>query len=85
MAAPHVTGIVATLAKMFPLKTHLEIKDAVLNSVTKTSSLQGLVSTGGYANMTAAISVLMGFSIQTVESCHSPWRNAAGSRQRHAP
>ncbi len=60
MAAPHVTGIVATLAKMFPLKTHLEIKDAVLKSVTKTSSLQGLVSTGGYANMTAAINLLRG-------------------------
>jgi subtilisin family serine protease len=58
MAAPQVTGMAAVLKQMYPSKTHLEIKDAILNSVTKTSTLQGQADTGGYANLRAAIDAL---------------------------
>jgi hypothetical protein len=47
MATPHVTGAVALYASTHQTATAAEIRAALLESVTPTASLQGLVATGG--------------------------------------
>jgi subtilisin family serine protease len=51
MATPHVTGAAALYASTHPGATAAQIKDAILNSVTPTTSLAGKTSTGGRLNV----------------------------------
>jgi thermitase len=56
MATPHVTGAVALYASKFPNATPQQIRSALLNSATATSSLVGKTATGGRLNVSAALS-----------------------------
>ena len=60
MATPFVTGMALVLARMFPTATHLDIKNAILGSVTKTTQLANQVASGGYVNLPGAIQYLSG-------------------------
>lgn len=51
MATPHVTGAAALYASTHPGATAAQIKDAILSSVTPTSSLSGKTVTGGRLNV----------------------------------
>jgi subtilisin family serine protease len=51
MAAPHVSGAVALYKARNPSATAAQIKAAILNSATPTSSLSGRVVTGGRLNV----------------------------------
>jgi subtilisin family serine protease len=51
MATPHVTGAVALYKARNPSATASQIKAAILNSATPTSSLSGRVVTGGRLNV----------------------------------
>jgi subtilisin family serine protease len=51
MATPHVTGACALYASTHPGTTAADIKAAILNSVTSTSSLNGKVATGSRLNV----------------------------------
>lgn len=55
MATPHVTGAVALYASTHPLATALEIRNAILGSVTPTASLSGITVTGGRLNLSAIV------------------------------
>jgi subtilisin family serine protease len=55
MATPHVTGTLALMKSAVPSATALELRNALLNSVTPTASLSGKTSTGGRLNTYAAI------------------------------
>lgn len=56
MATPHVTGAAALYAAAHPTASAAQIRSAILNSVTPTTSLNGITATGGRLN----ISALMG-------------------------
>jgi subtilisin family serine protease len=58
-AAPVISGVAAFLMGYMPSKTHLEIKDAILRTARKTSSLNGKVLTGGVVDLDAAIYYLL--------------------------
>ena len=58
-AAPVVSGVAAFLMEEMPSKTHLEIKDAILKTARKSSSLSGKVLTGGVIDLNAAFSFLL--------------------------
>ena len=60
MASPFVSGMAAVLMRMFPEKTHLEIKDAILNTAVRSASLQNWSVSGGTANLPDAIKLLGG-------------------------
>ena len=51
MATPHVSGAAALYASLNPAATALQIKTAILNSATPTSSLSGKSVTGGRLNV----------------------------------
>jgi uncharacterized protein (TIGR02597 family) len=51
MATPHVTGAVALYASTHPTATANQIRSAILNAATPTTSLNGKVSTGGRLNL----------------------------------
>ena len=51
MATPHVTGAAALYASLNPGASSTQIKNAILSSVTPTSSLQGKVLTNGRLNV----------------------------------
>jgi subtilisin family serine protease len=51
MATPHVSGAAALYAALNPGKTAAQIKDAILNSATPTTSLSGRTVTGGRLNV----------------------------------
>ena len=51
MATPHVTGAAALYKSTHPQATAAEIKSAILNSVTPTTSLSGKCLTGGRLNV----------------------------------
>jgi subtilisin family serine protease len=51
MATPHVSGAAALYASLNPGATALQIKAALLNSATPTSSLSGKCATGGRLNV----------------------------------
>ena len=51
MATPHVTGAVALYASINPGATAAQIKTAILNAATATSSLSGKCVTGGRLNV----------------------------------
>lgn len=58
MAAPHVTGAAALYKAYYPYANHTEIRNAILGSVTPTTSLQnGITSTGGRLNAAAMLQV----------------------------
>ncbi|GHH97556.1 S8 family serine peptidase [Neobacillus kokaensis] len=56
MATPHVTGTAALVTAANPALTSLQIKDMIMKSVTKLSSLTGKTVTGGLINAGAAVS-----------------------------
>jgi len=58
-AAPVVSGVAAFLMEEMPEKTHLEIKNAILTTARKSSSLNGKVLTGGVVDLNAAFSFLL--------------------------
>ena len=51
MATPHVSGAAALHASLYPGATAAQIKAALLNSATPTSSLSGKCATGGRLNV----------------------------------
>ena len=51
MATPHVSGAAALYASLYPGATAAQIKAALLNSATPTSSLSGKCATGGRLNV----------------------------------
>ena len=51
MATPHVCGAAALYASSNPNATAAQIKDAILNSATATSSLTGKCVTNGRLNI----------------------------------
>lgn len=51
MATPHVAGAAALYASIYPNATAVQIKAAILNSATPTSSLAGKTVTGGRLNV----------------------------------
>ncbi|RLJ03783.1 MAG: hypothetical protein DRP08_03015, partial [Candidatus Aenigmatarchaeota archaeon] len=55
MATPHVAGAAALLKASNPALTHLEIKNALMNSVDPVPSLYGKTVTGGRLNIHKAI------------------------------
>jgi subtilisin family serine protease len=57
-AAPHVAGAAALLKSVYPFLTALEIKNALLNNVTKYSAVSGYCSSGGRLNVQAALNSL---------------------------
>ncbi|PEQ95953.1 hypothetical protein CN481_03010 [Bacillus sp. AFS006103] len=57
MATPHVTGTAALVTAASPTLTPLQIKDTIMKTVTKLSSLTGKTVTGGLINAGAAVSI----------------------------
>ncbi len=55
MAAPVVSGIAGLIWSYQPNLTHLEVKEAILNSVDKKDTLSGKVYTGGRVNAYKAL------------------------------
>jgi subtilisin family serine protease len=55
MATPHVTGVAALVQSAHPSYTPAQIKDAIMRTITKLSSLSGKVATGGLVNAGNAI------------------------------
>jgi len=55
MAAPIVSGIVGLVWSQYPNLNHLQVKEAILDSVDKLSSLNGKVVTGGRVNAYEAL------------------------------
>ncbi|MEH7107798.1 S8 family serine peptidase [Bacillus sp. JJ1764] len=55
MATPHVTGVAALVTAVKPALTPLQIKDTIMKSVTKLSSLTGKIVTGGLINAGTAV------------------------------
>ena len=57
VATPHVSGAAALYAAYHPTATAAQIKQAILNSATPTSSLAGRCVTGGRLNVAALMGV----------------------------
>ena len=55
MATPYVSGVAGLLKAKNPSMTRTQIRDRILNSVDKLSSLSGKVATGGRLNAASAI------------------------------
>lgn len=55
MATPHVTGVAALVKSVNPSYNPAQIKDAIMRTTTKLSSLTGKVSTGGLVNAGKAV------------------------------
>ncbi len=58
MAAPHVSGVAALVKAQNPNYTHLQIKDAILNTVDKKDWLDEKLFTGGRVNAYQAVTYL---------------------------
>jgi subtilisin family serine protease len=58
MATPHVTGAAALYKALYPQATAAEIKAAILNGATPTTSLTGKVLTGGRLNVAGFLTPL---------------------------
>jgi subtilisin family serine protease len=58
MAAPHVSGVAALVKAQNPNYTHLQIKDAILNTVDKKDSLDEKLITEGRVNAYQAVAYL---------------------------
>jgi subtilisin family serine protease len=59
MATPHVTGAAALLFSLKPSATVAEVREALLDTVAPTPSLQGKTKTGGRLDVTAAMNRLV--------------------------
>lgn len=55
MAAPHVTGTAALVTAIYTYQSPTQIKDTIMKTVTKLSSLTGKTVTGGLVNAGAAV------------------------------
>ncbi|MBF0443920.1 MAG: S8 family serine peptidase, partial [Oligoflexales bacterium] len=55
MAAPHVAGVAALLKSLKPALTYSQIKESILGSVDKLSSLKGKMISSGRLNAEAAL------------------------------
>ena len=58
MATPHVTGAVALYAAANPGATASQIRAAILNTTTQTTSLSGITVTGGRLNVSALMGIV---------------------------
>ncbi|KZE64109.1 hypothetical protein AWM68_13465 [Fictibacillus phosphorivorans] len=56
MATPHVAGVAALVKSANPTYTPAQIKDAIMRTTTKLSTLTGKVATGGLVNAGKAVS-----------------------------
>jgi subtilisin family serine protease len=64
MATPHVAGLAGLLLSVNPNLTVSQLRNAILNTVDRKTSLSGKVSTGGRINARAALaSVVMNFTV----------------------
>ncbi|GAA3319209.1 hypothetical protein GCM10020331_025170 [Ectobacillus funiculus] len=55
MATPHATGVAALLQSTNSTISPADLKSSIMNTVTKLSSLTGIVGTGGLLNAQAAV------------------------------
>lgn len=55
MATPHVTGVAALLASVFPEATYAELREAILGAAVPIPALEGKASTGGRLNAFGAL------------------------------
>ena len=58
MASPHVAGVAGLVKAQNPNYTHLQIRNAILNTVDYKSSLSGKVVTEGRINAFNAVTYL---------------------------
>ena len=58
MACPYVAGVAGLVKAQNPNYTHFQVKDAILNTVDRLSSLSGKVSTGGRVNAFQAVTYI---------------------------
>ena len=58
MASPHVAGVAGLVKAKNPNYTHLQIRDAIFNTVDSLSSLAGQISTGGRINAFKAVTYI---------------------------
>ncbi len=64
MATPHVAGLAGLLLSVNPSLTVSQLRNAILNTVDRKTSLRGKVSTGGRINARAALaSVVTNFTV----------------------
>ncbi len=69
MATPHVAGLAGLLLSVNPNLTVTQLKNAILNTVDRKTSLRGKVSTGGRINARAALaSIVTNFTITVSKS-----------------
>jgi subtilisin family serine protease len=57
-ASPHVAGVAGLVKAQNPNYTHLQIRDAIFNTVDSLSSLSGQISTGGRINAFKAVTYI---------------------------
>lgn len=62
MATPHVSGVAALLLSLNPRFSYLDLRKLLLETVTTTNELSGLVVTGGVLNAERAVNAALGRS-----------------------
>ncbi len=55
MATPHVAGAAALIWGFKPSWTYAQVRDCILNNITATSQMSGVVSTGGVLNVHSSL------------------------------
>lgn len=78
MACPHVAGLCALIKSQKPGLTHLQIRDAVLNTAQPLASLSGKTVTGGLVNAEAALAALAGLEGLDVTLLNTPFQGPRG-------
>jgi len=68
MAAPHVAGACALVWAAHPNLTHLQVKDAIMQSVDHLTSLSGLCVAGGRLNLFNAVHAVTGSPIYLTQT-----------------
>ncbi len=79
-AAPFVTGAVALLASHRPDLNHLQIRDAILNTVQRTPHWAPLVASGGILDLAAALAAVT-TPVLTITSTTTPASTTTATRQ----
>jgi hypothetical protein len=79
MASPHVAGVAGLVKAQNPNYTHLQIRDAIFNTVDSLSSLSGRLSTEGRVNAFKAVTYIApppNFSVSAGDSSVTLYWNA---------
>lgn len=67
MAAPHVAGVAALLLALNPQFSYLDLRALLLDTVTRTAELSGLIQTGGILNASKAVEA----AVRRIPTCLS--------------